>query len=160
MACGTGRRCASEIEITGTCEKVVEHRLMLGQVEPAVQGRDKRRRLSRQQRERVIVKVKVDDIKFAVRGGRPVRSYRYAARWDRALCRQAASARGQIEARFAEVIGIAAGEQRNIMAERDEFLGQPGDDALGAAIEASAARLRSTAQLERSSLSFSWSTAT
>ena len=37
---------------------------------------------------------------------------------------------------LAAVIEVAAGEQRHVMALRDQFLGQIRDDALGSAVEA------------------------
>ena len=66
LACGTGRRCAFEIEITGTLEKVVEHRLVFGQVQPAVQRGEERRRLPVEQRERIIVEMEVQEVEFLV----------------------------------------------------------------------------------------------
>ena len=45
------------------------------------------------------------------------------------------NARGQDASSFAEVMRIAAGKQCDVVAERDEFLGQPMDHAFGAAIQ-------------------------
>src|SRR5205807_10080023 len=43
-----------------------EDRLVFGQIEPAVQGGQKRSRLPREQRERVIVEMEVQEIEFLV----------------------------------------------------------------------------------------------
>src|SRR6185437_2526840 len=46
----------------GNVREGMENRLMLGQVETAVQSRNEWRRLPREQRERVVVEVKVQDV--------------------------------------------------------------------------------------------------
>ncbi len=65
----------------------LEHRLMLGQVEPSMQRGDERHVLPRHQRERVVVEVRVDDVELRSPAGRRVRSSPCAARWDRAPIR-------------------------------------------------------------------------
>src|SRR6185312_15027868 len=56
FACGTGRRCALEIEITGTFE----------QVEPAMQRGQEGRRLPVEQREWIIVEVEMQEVELLV----------------------------------------------------------------------------------------------
>ena len=66
FACGTGRRCALEIEMTGTFEKVAEHWLMLRQVQPAMQRGHEWRWLPVEERERIIVEMEVQEVELLV----------------------------------------------------------------------------------------------
>src|SRR5258707_15862501 len=64
QAPATGRRWASEIEITGIDGKGREDHLALRQVEPAMERGDEWYRLTGKQRERIIIEMKVQQIKI------------------------------------------------------------------------------------------------
>jgi hypothetical protein len=122
-ACGTGRRCALEIETT-----------VLGQVEAAVQCGQERRRLPREQRERVIVQVEVQDIEITGPAAHPLQ-HQHVQRIG--VPDRSAQAQRLIPHRL-EGCGrdrIAAREQCHLVTERDQFLGQPVNDAFGAAVK-------------------------
>ena len=112
----------------------VEHRLVLRQIEPAVQRRHERRRLPGEQRERIIVEVEVQEVEI---GGAPVDALQHHHVQRVGVAHRAVEPQRPRPRRFElrRRHRIAAGEQRHVVTERDQFLGQPGYHPLGAAIE-------------------------
>ena len=102
----------------------VEHRLMLRQVEPAVQRRQERRRLPVEQREWIVIEMKVQKIELFIIAflphtlqhhhmqcvGIPNRTVETQRFWPRRI-------------EFRRGAGIAAGKQGDIMSQCHEFLG-------------------------------------
>ena len=112
----------------------VEDRLLLRQIEPAVQRRHERRVLALEQRERVIVHVEMQHVELV--GAAADHFHQQHVRRDAvADCRvEAQRARPDgFESRFR--LRIAGCEERHVVAELDERLGDIGNDALGAAVE-------------------------
>ena len=124
----------------------VEHRLMLGQIEPAVQRGHERRRLAREQRERIIVEMKMQDVEIARalidalqhHHVQPIGIAHRAVEPQRPRPRRFELGRG---------LRIARGKQRDLVAERDQFLGQPRHDPFGSTIELGRYRLRQRGDL-------------
>ena len=66
LACGTGRRCAFEIEITGTDENVVNTGWCSGRSSLPCSVVRERRRLPVEQRERIVVEMEVQEVELLV----------------------------------------------------------------------------------------------
>ncbi|CAM2163741.1 hypothetical protein BO443_120084 [Burkholderia orbicola] len=112
----------------------VEHRLQLRQVEAPVQRRHVRRVEARHQRERQVVEVEVQHVEFVRDPGDLLEEphmgrHRIADRRVEPQCARPC----RLETGRRD--GVAAGEQRHVMAEFDERLGEVGHDTLGAAVE-------------------------
>jgi hypothetical protein len=111
-----------------------EHRLMLRQVEASMQGRHERRGLPAKQRERVVVEMEMQEVEV---GRLPADLLQHHHMQGTRV------ANGPIEPQRSGPYrpelggrdGIAAGEQRDIVPERDQLLGQPGDYPFRSAIE-------------------------
>ena len=124
----------------------VEHRLMLGQIEPAVQRGHERRRLAREQRERIIVEMKMQDVEIA-RALIDALQHHHVQRVG--IAHRAVEPQRPRPHRFELRRGlrIAAGEQRDLVAERDQFLGEPRHDPFGSTIKLRRHRLRQRGDL-------------
>jgi len=112
----------------------VEHRLVFGQVEPTVQRGGIWRALSRKQRERIIIEMKVEKIEV-VGAAAHVFKHRHVQRVriaDRAVEPQ----RARPECfKFCGSAGVAACKQRDLVTERHQFFCQPVNDAFGASVK-------------------------
>ena len=148
FACGTGRRCAFEIEMTGHFREGVEHRLVLGQVQPAVQRGQERRRLPVEQRERIVIEMEVEEVEFFVVTflADPFQHHHVqrVGIADRSVEAQRLRP-GRVE--FRRGLGIAAGEQGDVVSQCDEFFGQPVHDPFGAAVQFGGNSLRQRGNL-------------
>ncbi len=114
--------------------KCVEHRLMLRQIEPAVQRGRKRRRLTREQGERIIIEMAMQKIEIGRRAKNPL-EHHHVQRIGIAHRTVKPQRPGPDGFEPGRSHRIPAGEQRHLVAERDQFFRQPGHHALGAAIQ-------------------------
>ena len=148
LACGTGRRCALEIEITGMDENVVNTGWCSGRsslpcsvVRNGVGCREK-------QRERIVVEMEVQEVEFLVVAFLPHALQHHHVQRVGIAHRSVEAQRlrpGRVE--FRRGLRIAAGEQRDVVSERDQFLGQPVHHPFGAAIKLGGDSLRQRSNL-------------
>ena len=153
-ACGIGRRCALEIEITGTDRERANTGWCSGRSSRPCSVVTNGVVLPRKQRERIVVEVEVQEIEFV--GALPdllqhqhVQRVRIA---DRAVEPQRPRPRRFELRRCAR---IAAGKQRHVVTERDQFLGQPVTRRVRCRRTVSAGSLPSAARLEQCALKYS-----
>src|SRR5215469_5131693 len=99
-----------------------------------MQGRQERGRLPREDGKRIIVEMKMEQIKLSRAPPNVLQHDHVQRHWvaDRAV-EPEGLLRHWLE--LGRGHGIAAGEERHLMAERHEFFGQPGNHALGPPIE-------------------------
>jgi hypothetical protein len=107
---------------------------MLGEVEPAVQGGDERRRLAGKDRERIVVEVEMQHVEL-VRALTHSFEHRHVQRHGVAHPPVEPESLRPDRLEPGPRRRIAAGEQRHLMPQRHQFLGQPRHDALGTAIK-------------------------
>src|SRR4051812_848274 len=113
---------------------------MLGEIEPAVQGGEERRRLAREQRERIVVEVKMQEVEFAGLAADLLehRDMQRVGIADRTVEAQRARPVGL---QFRRGLRVSAGKQRDVVTERDELFDEPVYDAFGSAVELGRNRL-------------------
>jgi hypothetical protein len=113
-----------------------EHRLVLGKIEPAVQGGQERRRLPLEQRPRIVIQMEMQEVEFLVVAFAPDPLQHHHVKRVR-IAHRAVEAQGLgprcIE--FRRSLGVTAGEQRDVVSQCDKFLGQPVDHPFGSAIQ-------------------------
>src|SRR4030081_2737763 len=99
---------------------------MLREIEPAMQGGQKRCRLPREQRKRIIVEVKMQKVELFI-----VAFLSYAFQHHHmqgiGIPNRSVEAKGLGPCSFKSRrgLGITAGEQRDVVSQRYQFLGQP-----------------------------------
>ncbi len=137
LACGIGRRCASEIETSGICrESARRTRSSSGRSRRPCSVVSVRRRHVAEQRRTAASRCGNAARRTRAAAARTCRaSARYAARGSRDARRGAARCGAASATSLRRGHRVAAREQRHVMALRDQLLGEIGDDALGAAIE-------------------------
>jgi hypothetical protein len=114
----------------------MEHRLVLWKVQPAVQRGQERRRLPAEQRPRIIIEMEVQEVEFLIVAFLPHALQHHHVQ-------RVGIADGSVEAQrlrpgrieFCRRLRVAAGEQRDVVSQRYEFLGQPVHHPFGAAVE-------------------------
>src|ERR1035437_347703 len=129
---------------------------MLGQIEPAVQGGQKRGRLAREQREPIVVEVKMQKVElFIVAFLSYALQHHYMQRVG--IADRSVEAQGfrpcRVELRRG--LRITTGEQRDVVSQRYQFLGQPVYHPLGSAIKLGGNSLRQRGNLRDAHLSVS-----
>jgi hypothetical protein len=114
--------------------KGVENRLMFGQVEAAMHCRDERRCLPREHRERQVIEMEVQDVEPGSEPAHTLEHGNVQRHWVAHRVVETQRARPH-RLELGRRAGIAAGEQRDIVAEGHELLSEPGNDALGASVQ-------------------------
>ena len=128
--------------------KCREHRLMLRQIEPAVQGGQKRGRLPGEQRERIVVEMKVQEVElFIVAFLQYALQHHHVQRVGIAHRSVKAQRLRPSRVQLCGGLGIAAGKQGDVVPQCHEFLGQPVYHPLGSAIKPGRNRLRQWSNL-------------
>ena len=122
------------METSGTSGKVAVEGHEVGQVEPAVERRHRGSGDSAQQRELHEVDVEVQDVEV-LRALADLLQHQQVVRQRIAHRRVEAERGGGAFDQPGARLGIAAGEEGDVVALRHQLLGQVGDDALGAAVE-------------------------
>src|SRR5262249_27400553 len=136
-----------------------KYRLMFGQIEPAMQGGQERRRLSVEQRERIIVEMEMEEVELLVvaflthtfqhhhmqRVGVANRAIKTQRFWPSCV-------------KFRGCLRISARKQRDVVPECNQFFRQPMHHSLGAAIEPGWNSLRQWSYLRDAHLIFSFFT--
>src|SRR3954454_4968125 len=109
---------------------------MFGEIQPPMQGRKERRRLTGEKRERVIVEMEVQEVEFLVVTFPPhALEHQHMERVGIADRAMEPKRLWPTRLEFGGVAGIAAGEQCDLVAQRDQFLGQPINHTLGSTIQ-------------------------
>ena len=156
LACGTGRRCAFGDRNHGNVGEGREHRLVLGQIEPAVQRGQERGRLPGEQRERIVVEMEVQEVEFLVVTFLPdALQHHHMQRVGIANRSVEPQRLRPCRVEFRGGLGIAAGEQRDVVSQCDKFLGQPVHHPFGAAIQFGGNSLRQRSNLRDAHLTVS-----
>src|SRR5947209_18743503 len=107
---------------------------MFGQIEPAVQRGDEWGRLAREQREWIVIEMKVQKIELV--GAPPHVLQHVQVQRERVADRAVEAQRARREwLKLGRRARIAAGEQRDLVPERDEFLDEPVNDPFGSAVK-------------------------
>src|SRR5579871_4100825 len=133
-----------------------KHWLVFGQIEPAVQRGYEWRRLTKKQREWIIVEMEMEEVEFLIVAFLPdafqhdhVKCIGIADRSVKAQCSRPRCVKFGAGAR------IAAGKKRDLVSECDKFLGQPMYHPLGSAIKPGWNRLRQRSYLRDAHLRLS-----
>src|SRR5579871_6437681 len=107
---------------------------MLGQVEPAVQRGEERSRLAREQRERIIVEMEMQEVESAGLAAYLLehRDVQCVGIADRAVESQRA---GPARLQLRRGSRVTACKQRDVVTERDQLFDQPVHDPFGSAIK-------------------------
>jgi hypothetical protein len=114
--------------------EIIEHRLVLRQVEAAMHGGDEGRGLAREHRERKIIEVEMQHVEF---GGTLSHLFQHGHMQRHRIAHRIVQAQRTRPHRLelGRGLRIAAGEQRDVVAKRHQLLGEPGNHSLGSAIQ-------------------------
>ena len=113
----------------------VEHRLMLRQIEPAVQRRDERCRLAGEQRERIIIEMEVQEVELARPAAAPVPASPCAARSDRGSSRPDAARAARTLRACADVRELPLANSVTSWPSATSSSVEPVNDPFGSAVE-------------------------
>ena len=120
----------------GNFGESVEHRLMLGQIEAAMQRRQERRRLPVEQRERIVIEMEMQEVELlVVTFAADILQHHDMKRVG--IAHGAVEAQGFRPGRFQlrRRLRVAARKKCDVMAERNQFFRDPGHHPLRAAIQ-------------------------
>src|SRR5579863_5654200 len=133
-----------------------KHRLVFRQIEPAVQRCYEWRRLTKKQREWIIVQMEMEEVELLIVAFLPDAFQHHHVKrigvTDRSVEAQCSRPR---RVKLAGGARIAAGKKRDLVPECDEFLGQPVYHPLGSAIKLGWNRLRQRSYLRDAHLRLS-----